>query len=73
MRDRTRGRHGRPCVRTISKGSLSVAGKAGENRGSFNGDTSRSHKLGPGDYTLEIKATNTAGRSETHDLSFTIL
>ncbi|HEV3344350.1 MAG TPA: hypothetical protein VG125_28500, partial [Pirellulales bacterium] len=69
----TRGRHGRPCIRTISKGSLSAAGEAGENAVSFDGHTSRSHKLGPGAYTLEIKATNPAGHSETHKLSFTIL
>jgi hypothetical protein len=69
----TRGRHGRPCIRTISKGSLSTAGKAGENAVSFDGHTSRSHKLGPGNYTLKIKATNAAGQSETNNLSFTIL
>jgi hypothetical protein len=69
----TRDRHGRPCVRTISKGSLSAAGKAGENVVAFDGCTSRSHKLGPGDYMLEIKATNRAGQSETSKLSFTIL
>ena len=68
----TRGRHGRPCIRTISEGSLSAAGKAGENAVSFDGHTSRVHKLGPGSYTLKIKATNPAGRSETHNLSFTI-
>jgi len=69
----TRGRHGRPCIRTISKGSLSAPGKAGENVVVFDGRTSRSHKLGPGDYTLEIKATNRASQSETSKLSFTIL
>jgi hypothetical protein len=69
----TRGRHGRPCIRTISKGSLSAAGKAGENAVSFDGHTTRSHKLGSGDYTLEIKAINQAGQSETHKLNFTIL
>jgi hypothetical protein len=69
----TRGRHGRPCMRTISDGSLSAAGKVGENAVPFDGHTSRLHKLGPGSYTLEIKATNPAGRSETHNLSFTIL
>lgn len=69
----TRGRHGRPCIRTISKGSLSAPGKAGENVVVFDGRTSRSHKLGPGDYTLEIKATNRGRLSETSKLSFTIL
>jgi flagellar hook assembly protein FlgD len=69
----TRGRHGRPCVRTITKGSQSAAGKAGENAVSFDGHTTRSHKLGPGEYTLEIKATNPAGQSGTRKLSFTIL
>ncbi len=69
----TRGRHGRPCIRTISKGSLSAAGKTGENAVSFDGHISRANKLGPGDYTLEIKATNPAGQSETNYLSFTIL
>jgi hypothetical protein len=68
----TRGRHGRPCMRAVRKASLSAAGKAGENAVYFDGHTPRSPELGPGDYTLEIKATNSAGRSETHDLSFTI-
>jgi hypothetical protein len=68
----TRGHHDRPCIQTISKGSLSETGKAGTNAVPFDGHI-RSHKLGPGDYTLEIKATNPGGQSETHTLSFTIL
>ncbi len=39
-------------------GGTSTAGKAGKNTMPFDGHTSRSHKLGSGDYTLEIKATN---------------
>jgi hypothetical protein len=67
------GHRGRPCVRTTSGGSLSVASKAGENAVSFDGHTSRSHKLRPGNYTLEITALNAAGRSKGGHLSFTIL
>ncbi len=68
-----RGRHGRACMGTISEGSLSVTGRAGDNTVSFDGRTSRSHKLGPGDYTLRTKAANPAGRSKTYSLEFTIL
>jgi hypothetical protein len=57
----------------MREGSLSTAGKAGENAVSFDGHTSPSHELGPGNYTLEIKATNPAGASQTYGLSFTIL
>lgn len=70
---KARGRDARHCVRTTRKGSLSTTGKAGENSVSFDGHISRSHTLGPGDYTLEIRASNAAGHSETHRLSFTIL
>jgi N-acetylneuraminic acid mutarotase len=70
---RTRGRHGRPCIRTTSEGSLSAAGKAGKDAMQFDGHISRSHKLGPGYYTLEIKAASPAGHSKTRNLSFTIL
>lgn len=68
-----RGRRGRPCVRTISKGDISVAGKTGENSVAFDGRTSRSPRLGPGDYTLEVSATSQAGQSTIRDIRFTIL
>lgn len=70
-----RGRHrtGSPCARTINEGSLSESGKTGKDSVWFDGHISRSHGLGSGDYTLEIKASNSAGHSETHSLSFTIL
>lgn len=69
----TRGRSGRPCVRPISEGDISVAGEAGENTVPFEGRTSRSRSLLPGSYTLKIKATNTVDQSATRDIGFMIL
>lgn len=62
------------CKRTVTKGTLSFAGHTGANRVSFQGNISRSRKLGPGNYTLLITASSSAGqRSQTRSLSFTIV
>jgi hypothetical protein len=62
------------CKRTVTEGTLSFAGHTGTNRVSFQGNISRSRKLGPGNYTLLITASSSAGqRSQTRSLSFTIV
>jgi hypothetical protein len=43
------------------------------NKVSFQGPLSRRRRLGPGTYTLTIRATNTAGRSAPVSLGFTIV
>ena len=62
------------CKRTVTAGTLSFSGHGGTNKVVFKGRISRSKRLKPGSYTLEIEATNTAGqKSEPQKLSFTIV
>jgi hypothetical protein len=67
-------RHRRACVRTVTRGTLSFAGRGGANRVSFQGRLSRARRLAPGRYTLVVIAANAAGRrSGAQRLSFTII
>lgn len=68
-----KSRHLHACKRTVTQGTLSLAGHSGANKVSFQGRLSRSQKLQPGRYTLLITATNSAGSSRTQPLSFTIV
>jgi hypothetical protein len=61
------------CTRSVNRGTLSIAGKAGRNLVPFEGLISGSHKLAPGSYTLVITASNAAGRSSPKRLRFAIL
>jgi hypothetical protein len=72
---RTRKNHRKhACKRTVTRGTLSVAGHAGKNKVAFQGRISHAARLKPGSYTLVITATNVAGqRSASKQLSFTIL
>ncbi|HEY2216745.1 MAG TPA: choice-of-anchor Q domain-containing protein, partial [Solirubrobacteraceae bacterium] len=63
----------RHCKRTVTRGTLSLAGHAGTNFVSFQGRISRSRKLAPGSYTVHVVASNAAGRSKARTLSFTIV
>jgi hypothetical protein len=65
------GRH--RCRRTVTVAKLSFPGRSGANRLRFDGRVSRSQRLAPGRYTLEIVASNSAGRSRARALTFTIL
>jgi hypothetical protein len=70
----TRGLGAEPaCTRTVTRGTLSFAGNAGRNTVSFQGRIPGSGRLPPGDYTLVITASNSAGRSSPKRLRFTIL
>jgi hypothetical protein len=69
-----KNRHRPACRRTVTRGTLSFAGRNGRNVVSFQGRLSRSKKLKPGLYSLVITATNTVGRrSAPRSLSFTIV
>ncbi len=68
-----KNRKSRACKRTLTRGTASVAGRAGTNRVSFQGRTSQTTRLTPGTYTLEISAGNTAGQSKPESLRFTIV
>lgn len=68
-----RGRRGGVCTRTITKGTLTLASRAGKNELLFQGRVTDSDKLGPGSYTVAITAMSSAGHSATHSLDFTIL
>jgi hypothetical protein len=66
-------RHKPACKRTLTAGTLSFTGHVGTNKVSFQGRVSRTKKLATGTYTLVITATNSAGKSATKRLTFTIL
>ena len=69
-----RNRHRRACRRTIPQGVLAVAGHNGANKVAFQGRLSASKKLPPGQYTLAITATDSAGRrSQPEELTFRIV
>jgi uncharacterized delta-60 repeat protein len=65
--------HQRRCSRTLVAGTLTFAGHAGANTVRFAGRISRTRTLKPGDYTLMITATGSAGRRATTELRFTIV
>jgi hypothetical protein len=66
-------RRGRSCRRSVSSGTLALAGHPGTNRVSFQGRLSPTRKLAPGRYTLLIAASNAGGRAYGGPLSFTIV
>ncbi|HEV7584664.1 MAG TPA: hypothetical protein VGO14_02685 [Solirubrobacteraceae bacterium] len=63
----------RSCRRSLTRGSLTIAGHLGSNGVAFQGRLSRSKKLALGTYTLVIVAANAAGRSSPSRLTFTIV
>ena len=68
-----RNSHGHRCTRTLTKGTLSLAGHAGTNHLSFQGRLSRSRRLARGSYTLVLVAADAFGqRSATRRISFKI-
>jgi hypothetical protein len=66
-------RHGMDCKRRVTAGALSITAHVGTNKVVFDGRISRSKRLKPGSYTLVIKATNSAGVSNSKQLTFTIV
>ena len=69
----SKNRHGRSCKRKVTAGALSLTAHAGTNKIAFEGRISRSKRLKPGPYTLTVSATNSAGVSNTKQLTFTIV
>ncbi len=67
-------RRGRACTRSVVRGTLTFAGRAGENTVRFQGRVSRAAKLPPGDYTLQVAAINAAGerRLAAKELGFSV-
>jgi hypothetical protein len=66
-------RHAKACVRTLSVGAISEAGKAGSNAIGFYGELRRGHALPYGTYTVTISAEDGTGLvSKPVKLSFTI-
>jgi hypothetical protein len=69
-----RNRHRRPCTRTLARGAVSFAARAGLSRLFFRGRVSRSVRLASGSYTVVLIATNAEGRrSRAARLTFTIV
>ena len=66
-------RHKPSCKRLVTFAALSVAAHAGLDRIAFQGRLSRSKRLPIGRYTVLITAQNSAGRSQTRKLSFSIV
>jgi streptogramin lyase len=61
------------CQRTVTAGTLSFTGRSGANKVVFDGRVSRSKRLAPGSYTLNLTAANSEGtRSARVSLRFTI-
>jgi hypothetical protein len=68
-----RNRNKPRCARAIPAGSLTFSGHPGSNRVRFAGRISRTNKLKPGSYTLQITASTQGRRSAPQSLSFTIV
>ena len=66
-------KHKSACARTVSRGSLSFAGRAGLTTVHFQGRVSASKKLNPGTYTVVITATTPGVGSTVKRLTFTIV
>jgi hypothetical protein len=67
-------RHKTSCRRTLTRGTLSLAGHSGADRISFQGRLSSSRRLVPGAYTATLTATNGARqRSAPVSVRFTIV
>jgi hypothetical protein len=62
----------RRCRRTLTLGTLALAGHPGTDRVAFQGRLSRTRKLRPGRYTAVFTAANGAGTSPARSLTFTI-
>jgi hypothetical protein len=61
------------CWRTVTAGTIGVAGHPGANQLRFRGRLSSGRTLEPGRYTLTATATNIAGQhSDPRSLTFTI-
>jgi hypothetical protein len=59
---------------TVSAGSLDVSGRQGTNRIRFQGRLSRTRRLKPGRYAVQVVATNATGqRTVSSRLRFTIV
>ncbi len=61
------------CRRTVTAGTLTFTAHAGTNKVVFQGRVSHRRKLARGRYTLVISGSNSAGRSASKSLSFTIV
>lgn len=62
------------CMRSVSRGTLTLAGHAGSNKVFFDGRVSGSQKLALGSYTVTVSAVNSAGqRTGPQRLSFRIV
>jgi hypothetical protein len=58
-------RHARSCKRSVVRGRLAFAGRAGKNTVAFQGRVSRTTKLPLGSYEMRVSAVNRAGQRAT--------
>jgi hypothetical protein len=63
---------GKRCMRTVTLGSFTVNGQAGDNRFRFTGRLN-GHKLARGSYTLVLVASDSAGKSKQQSHPFRII
>jgi hypothetical protein len=71
-RETRQNKHKQRCTRTVTAGTLTLSGHAGENTVRFAGLLSKHKQLGTGSYTLLVTATASSKRSATRTLRFTI-
>jgi hypothetical protein len=64
--------HDRSCKLSKSDGTITLNGRPGTDKISFQGRVSKHKKLGAGTYTLTITATNSSGKSRGRSVTFTI-
>jgi PKD repeat protein len=61
------------CSLTVTITTLTVIGRSGANKVAYLGAIGKHRKLKPGTYTATFTATDTAGKSKTAKLKFTVL
>lgn len=66
-------RHHHACRRSLTRGTITLSGRAGANELSFQGRLSRTRKLPLGSYSVAVAAISAAGSSKPQKLTFTVV
>jgi hypothetical protein len=63
----------KPCSLTVTLTTLTVKGRSGTNKLAYRGAIGKHGKLKPGTYTAALTASDTAGKSKSAKVKFTVL